>query len=86
MEINSLSITASLYRTTDTPLSAALQIHGHYLIRLEFDPQGRCEFVFSDSEACEEDASLFWSGKLKVPALAYATALKVLKGRIYARR
>ena len=78
--------TASTFKTPDTPLAAALEIHKHRLLRLEFDPQGRCSFVFSGAEACEQTANKFWGGSLRVPARDYATALKVLKGRIYARR
>ena len=71
------------YNTTDLGLAAALVSQGFNVIELDRSHPHKVRFLFTDDGSIEQIASQYWSDKLKVPAMAYFNAIKLLKHRIY---
>ncbi|OGH26144.1 MAG: hypothetical protein A3C30_03470 [Candidatus Levybacteria bacterium RIFCSPHIGHO2_02_FULL_40_18] len=74
-----------IYRTKDLSEAAALTAKGAKLLRLEQE-QNFYWFVFADKNSCEHSSNAYWAGELQVDAKEYATSIKTLKDRLFARR
>lgn len=73
------------YATKDLGEAAALICSSAKLLRLQKENKFFW-FIFADKTICEQLASEYWVGSLKLPALPYSEALRSLKDRLFAQR
>jgi len=78
-------VKTDLYYTKDLSEAAAILCSGAKLLQLEQE-QNFYWFIFADKNSCERSSNAYWAGELQVDAKEYATAIKTLKDRLFARR
>ena len=71
------------FGTFDIGLSAALVVAGYTLAALDRQDPRKTQFMFERESGLEREIEAYWSKQLKVSALAYFDALKMLKNRLY---
>lgn len=72
-----------LYRSSDLPLSATLNLFTPLWGVEKPDSHGRAHFVFKRTTGLDALIEGFWNGSLHVPPQAYFQSLKAIKARLY---
>ncbi len=73
----------NLYRSSDLPLSATLNLFVPLWSIDKPDGHGRAYFVFKRTAGLDALIEGFWDGSLRVSPQAYFASLKAIKARLY---
>ncbi len=72
-----------LYRVSDLALASTLLCLGCRLWATDRSDERRVSFVFERNEGLDEILENYWTGQLRVEPVAFFSAVKQAKNRIY---